>query len=234
MRILAFDTTQSTLSVAILEDQETLSKSIIFESGKQSEVLIPEIEKNLRQNNIWYDDLDLIAATKGPGSFTGVRIGLSVARTLKLSTNLPLILLDSLEVLGFKYHKELSKPSAKIIVAIDARMNELFIAGFSKEKDQLHQIEASQLINIDDIKNSLPESMKKEEFLLCGNGKNILSELISKEDYSFTVSEGADNIEADLVGILAYEKFCQNKIVEDNSDALYLRDPKISKRKEKS
>jgi len=102
MLILAFDTTNSTLSVALLEGEKILCQNLILESGKQSELLIPEIEKILQENKIWYQDLDLITATKGPGSFTGVRIGLAVARTLKIATNLPLILINSLEALAFK------------------------------------------------------------------------------------------------------------------------------------
>ena len=74
MRILAFDTTNSNLSVALLENKKILSKSTTYESGKQSEILIPEIEKILQTSNIWYQDLNFIASTSGPGSFTGVRI----------------------------------------------------------------------------------------------------------------------------------------------------------------
>ena len=126
MRILAFDTTNSNLSVALLENKKILSKTTTYESGKQSEILIPEIEKILQTSNIWYQDLNFIASTSGPGSFTGVRIGLSTARTLKIATNLPLISLDSLEVLAFKYCQK----SEEIFVAIDARMDEFFVGSF--------------------------------------------------------------------------------------------------------
>ncbi len=98
MFVLAFDTAASELSVALLKEEETLTQNTIKESGKQSELLIPEIEKILREQKIWYQDLGLIVATKGPGSFTGTRIGLTVARVIKASTNLPLILINSDEV----------------------------------------------------------------------------------------------------------------------------------------
>lgn len=102
MLILAFDTAGSDLSAAILNEEKVLSKNTIFESGKQSELLIVEIEKLLREQKIWYQDLDLIVATKGPGSFTGTRIGLTAARVIKAATNLPLILINSDEVKNFK------------------------------------------------------------------------------------------------------------------------------------
>ncbi|MBU6140837.1 MAG: tRNA (adenosine(37)-N6)-threonylcarbamoyltransferase complex dimerization subunit type 1 TsaB [Proteobacteria bacterium] len=98
MLVLAFDTAGLELSVALLKEKKLLAKNTINEIGKQSELLIPEIEKILREQKIWYQDLDLIVTTKGPGSFTGTRIGLTVARIIKASTNLPLILINSDEV----------------------------------------------------------------------------------------------------------------------------------------
>lgn len=212
MKILAFDTTNSTLSVALLEDQKILSKNTIFESGKQSELLIPEIEKILTENNIWYQDLDLIAATNGPGSFTGVRIGLTVAKSLKIATNKPLILINALEAIAFKHRNY----SGKIFVAIDAKMDEFFIASFESKNEKLEPILESQLIKQEDIKNFLP----KENFLLCGSAKN----LISKEE-----SPHEEIVEADTVGLLALEKFKRKDDRDD--DALYLRAPRITARK---
>ncbi len=102
MFVLAFDTAGSGFSIVLFNEDKVVSKNIISESGKQSELLILEIEKTLRSQKIWYQDLDLIVATKGPGSFTGTRIGLTAARTIKAATNLPLILINSDEVKNFE------------------------------------------------------------------------------------------------------------------------------------
>jgi tRNA threonylcarbamoyladenosine biosynthesis protein TsaB len=223
MKILAFDTTNSTLSVALLEKNEVLAKNTIYESSKQSELIIPEIENILKKCGIWYDDLDYIAATSGPGSFTGIRVGLSVAKTLKIATNLPLILLDSLEVLAFKHRTKL----LEIFVAIDAKMDEFFVASFKETK----QITKSQLVKSVDLINFIPKS----KFILCGSGKKIASSFLLKnasqfEIKNFEIENDDDFIEADLVGLLAYEKINQEKTVVNN-EALYLRKPKITKRK---
>ena len=162
MRILAFDTTNSTLSVALLENDKTVSKNTIYDAGKQSEILIPEIEKILTENKIWYHDLDYIASTSGPGSFTGVRVGLSAARTLKIATNLPLILLGSLEVLAFKYRHT----SEEIFVAIDARMDEFFIGSFYVKNGTLEQMKPSQLVQYDEIKELKFKDFCKKKLLL--------------------------------------------------------------------
>ena len=216
MKILAFDTTNSTLSVAILEDQKILTKTTILDSGKQAELLIPEIEKALKETKIWYQDLDAIAATQGPGSFTGVRIGLTVARTLKIATNKPLILINALEVLAHKRRHQ----NQEIFVAIDAKMDELFIASFKSKNGILEPILASQLIKQEEIKNFLP----KENYILCGTGKKIIAELTGKE-----IDASEEIARADTVGLLALEKF--NRKDECDIDAIYLREPRITERK---
>lgn len=210
--VLAFDTTVSTLSVALLQDQKILSKNTISESGKQAEMLLPQIEEILRANNIWYQDLDLIAATQGPGSFTGVRIGLTVARTLKIATNKPLILINSLEALAFKHRNQ----PKEIFVAIDAKMDEFFIASFKSKNGKLETITEPQLVKQEEIKNFLP----KENFLLCSSAKNLITNETSPLE---------EIAEADTVGLLALEKWNRKDYLE--TDALYLRAPKITERK---
>ncbi|NBV06922.1 MAG: tRNA (adenosine(37)-N6)-threonylcarbamoyltransferase complex dimerization subunit type 1 TsaB [Proteobacteria bacterium] len=223
MLILAFDTTNSTLSVALLEGEKILCQNLILESGKQSELLIPEIEKILQENKIWYQDLDLITATKGPGSFTGVRIGLAVARTLKIATNLPLILINSLEALAFKQRSF----SGEIFAAIDAQMDELFIGSFLSQGNQITELTESQLVKRAEVLDFLP----KQNFLLCGSGKKIISTTLSEKNLPYEISADDDIIEASLVGLLALEKFHSQKDFSKNRDPLYLRGAKITQRK---
>lgn len=216
MKILAFDTTSSTLSCALLDGEKTLAKNTIFESGKQSELLIPEIEKLLRSQNIWYKDLNLIAATNGPGSFTGTRIGLTCARTLKLATNLPLVLVNSCEAIAFKYRKQVE---GKIFVALDAAMDEFFCAEFFCQNGNLKQVREPQLITLDEVYNFFP----KDDFFLCGSAKKLIKT-------AGKISAEEDILEADLVGFLALEKFKNGEITKD-LNPIYLRAPRISVRK---
>jgi len=212
--ILAFDTSASGFSVALLADKKILSKTVISESGKQSELLIPEIEKILLQNKIWYQNLSLIATTNGPGSFTGTRIGLSAARTLKLSTNLPLILVNSCEAIAYKYREK----SEKIFVLLDAKAGDFFYAEYEKQPD---------LARIEDLYQIFP----KEKFFLCGSGKKIAAEILEKENYDFEMSQEEDEIEADLIALLALEKFTKNNEGSKNLEPIYLRAPRITERK---
>jgi tRNA threonylcarbamoyladenosine biosynthesis protein TsaB len=200
MLVLAFDTSVSGFSVALLEDQKILTQSVVTEKGKQSEFLVVEIEKALKSQNIHYQDLDLIAATNGPGSFTGIRIGVTCAKTLKLATNKPLILLSSLEVTAFSCNEK-----GKLTIAIEAGMEELFIADFLKEDGKLTQTSAAKAVKISELENSLsPDSL-----LIRKNGGEL---------------------SADMVGLLALQKF-HNGDAEKSQNPIYLREPNISKRK---
>jgi len=243
--ILAFDTSASGFCVALLADKKILSKTVISESGKQSELLISEIEKILLQNKIWYQNLDLIATTNGPGSFTGTRIGLSAARTLKLSTNLPLILVNSCEAIACKYRKK----NEKIFVLLDAKAGDFFYAEYEKEiqkQDQDGKLDAEFRAQISSYDNyeialgSIPRLARledlhqifpKEKFFLCGSGKKIAAEILEKENYDFEMSKEEDEIEADLIALLALEKFTKNNKGSKNLEPIYLRAPRITERK---
>lgn len=213
MLTLAFDTNFSGFSVALLSNQEVIYQKIIEENGRQSELLICEIENLLKTNNINYHDLDLLATTNGPGSFTGTRIGLTAAKAIKLATNLPLILVNSCEVIAFKYRL---KPN--IFVLIDAKAGDFFYS---------HNDQEPKLARFEE----LPEIFPKENFFICGSGKNIALEILQEKKMRFEISDEQDEIEAKFVGLLAYEKFQKKGGDLKNFDPIYLRSPKISERK---
>ncbi len=214
MLTLAFDTAFSGFSVAITSGQKLIDQNIITESGRQSELLIPEIEKLLKINNLTYHDLELIATTNGPGSFTGTRIGLTTARTLKLATNLPLILVNSCETIAYKHRQKLEK----IFVLIDAKAGDFFYS---------YAGENPCLARSDDLLKIFP----KENFFLCGSGKNIAAEILKNTDFKFEISKEEDEVEAQFVAFLAFEKFQENLSANKNLDPIYLREPRISERK---
>jgi len=217
MKTLAFDTSNGAFSIAILHNQEILQLFNAKEEGSQAELLVPSIEEVLRQNKIWYNNLDLIATTKGPGSFTGVRIGLACARALKIATNLPLITLDSLEVIAFKNRNH----QGKIIAAIDAKMDEFFVAEFSSQNKKLTRLTESSLLKAEQFQEILQN--KKDDTLICGSANNSDSSLQSSNNL----------LSADFIGLLAYEKFKAENFSEDNNPT-YLRGVKITARKKKS
>jgi tRNA threonylcarbamoyladenosine biosynthesis protein TsaB len=192
-----------------------------FESNKQTEMLVPLIEECLCQAKIWYQDLNLIAFTNGPGSFTGVRIGYSCAKALQISTNLPIIALSSLEVIAYPLLQTKHDNLKKILVVNDAKLSEFYIQDFNFS-DKLVATYEPHLIAVDKIKEFFP----KENFLLAGSAKLLIKELPK----NCTILDGEDFISAKNIALLAKDNY-QNQDDVKNAP-LYIRKPKISKRKD--
>jgi tRNA threonylcarbamoyladenosine biosynthesis protein TsaB len=225
MKILAFDTTNQTLSVAILFNENVVAKRNIFEASKQTELLIPLIEECLTSAKIWYQGLDLIAFTNGPGSFTGIRVGFSCAKSLQIATNLPIIAISSLEAIAYGKRRIQYKKIPqykKILVVNDARLDELYIQEFDVMKCKITSCYETKLIKFDEVKSFFP----KEKFLLLGSAKSLIKNL----EENCIVEKEEDFISAVNIALLAKEIYeAQNNI--EKAEALYIRQPKIGKRK---
>jgi tRNA threonylcarbamoyladenosine biosynthesis protein TsaB len=102
MYILAIDTSTQALGVAILRGDEIVGEIVTNIAKNHSVRLMPAIDNLMKEVNITPDQLDKIVVAKGPGSYTGVRIGLTTAKTLAWSLNIPIIGVSSLEALAYR------------------------------------------------------------------------------------------------------------------------------------
>jgi|SRR3989338_4038863 len=221
MIILAFNTTNSQLGVVLLQDQKVLAQVEFDENSNQAEFLIVEIEKILRTQNIWYQDLSAIATIKGPGSFTGVRIGLVAAKMIKLTTNLPLFTFDALSVLA----NENRAFEGKIFAIIDAKMDEFFIGEFLSQNNKIKTIMESRLVQLHELKDLNLD----QNHLIIGNGKNILQEIFARKNIDLKTHHNEDKICTKTIALMAFEALILNDFQGD-SNPLYLRQPRISTR----
>ncbi len=223
MRILAFDTANNNNDVAILHNDKVVSQNNMNDISSQAEKLVPSIERCLNDAKIWYQDLDLIATIKGPGNFTGVRIGFSVAKVIKVAVNnIKLITINSLEALAYDY---VGNYEGNILVILDAKLDEFFIQEFKINSSSLKaKYKEPQLIKYEDVKNYLP----KNNFLIVGSGKEIAAKFID-DKARFEVSKKEDLIKACNVGLLAQKIYQEEG--ETKNDIMYIRKPKTSKAK---
>jgi len=130
LKILAFDTATELCSAALWLDGEILSRSEMA-GNRHSELLLPMITDLLQQAGLVLGQLDGIAFGKGPGSFTGLRIGCGVAQGLALGAELPVVGVVTLESLA------ISAGVDKALVCLDARMNEVYSAAYVRQGDGL-------------------------------------------------------------------------------------------------
>ena len=119
MKVLAIDTVTEACSVALLDDQEILQEFEVSPNG-HSTLVLQMVENILSRSQYQLGDMDVLAVDTGPGSFTGVRIGLGVAQGLAYGADLPVIGVNSMETLAA------SLDSGQVFPAIDARMNQVY------------------------------------------------------------------------------------------------------------
>jgi len=213
MLTLAFDCSTSTMSIALIDGSKILGEKNYIQEAKHSEMLVLEIKNLLDSNKINFNDLDLIIATNGPGSYTGIRVALAVLKIIKITTQKPVFTVNCCEVIADKYSKNYNK----INVIIQANGDEVYYAKYNINNN-FEELVSPRISSVGDVLLEI----KTEEFL-CGSANKIFKEHLLKSNQD-------DMILAYDVAIYGQKKFLQNK---DSQDILplYLRDPKITKRK---
>jgi len=137
--ILNIETATKNCSVAIAQDGETLLCKQIAESGySHAEKLHVFIEELLLELQLNYKDLNAIAVSQGPGSYTGLRIGISAAKGLCYALDIPLIAVDTLEILA----RQLQVSEGYIVPMIDARRMEVYSAIFDAKYQKVRETQA--------------------------------------------------------------------------------------------
>ncbi len=134
MLILAFDTAQQACSAAISRDGEILSQCHELIERGHAEQLLPMVEDVRKHAAVSFAELNVIAVTVGPGTFTGVRVGLAAARALALVEKIPILGVGTLELLAQGVVQAgMSGAGEGIIAAIDARRGELYAQSFDAD-----------------------------------------------------------------------------------------------------
>lgn len=164
MKILAFETSSHVASVAVLSDEMLLGEFTINHPKTHSQKLMPMLEMLLESLELKIKDFDYLAVSKGPGSFTGVRIGVSTVKGLAQPHNLPVIAVSSLEALGQPFIGF----DGLICPIMDARKNEVYTALYKWEHGALIAVEPDQAIAPDAWLESLKG--RSEPILLVGDG----------------------------------------------------------------
>ena len=137
MLILAFDTSGFAGSVALLEGDRVLAARPLDPARRSAQTLAPAIAAALAEAGIQPRQIGLVATTTGPGSFTGLRVGVTTAKTWAYATGGAVIGLSTLEVIAHQAPAELRQPGTEIHAVLDAQRKELYLARFDCENRRL-------------------------------------------------------------------------------------------------
>lgn len=161
--ILCIETSEKTCSVALSQNGEKLDEIINTEDQSHAKKLTVLIDEILKKNNFTFSDLKAVAVSCGPGSYTGLRIGVTTAKGICFGRDLPLIALNTLDVI-FTSAKEKYKDYAIYVPNIDARRNEVFMSIKSTDGENL--LETQPVILDENPLNQIAE----KNCLIAGSG----------------------------------------------------------------
>jgi tRNA threonylcarbamoyladenosine biosynthesis protein TsaB len=159
MKILYLDTTSSFLYCAVLENNTLRNQIKEKLENNLSMYTLPKLHQLLSDCSISINDIDKIIAVNGPGSFTGIRIGLTIAKTIAWAKNIPIILVSSLEAMALSYDGDYNY----IVPAIDARRNYLYASIYDTTKKSF--IMKEQHISLDTLNIALGNLGEKISFI---------------------------------------------------------------------
>ncbi len=212
MKILAIDTSSNICGTALLEDNELIDENSLDNGKTHSENLMPLIDELLKKNNIDIKDINLIACCVGPGSFTGIRIGVATIKPIAEILNVKVASVTSLETLARNVENE-----ETIVSLIDARNNQVYCGIFDKNYNQKEEYMA------DDINVIIQNLSKYNQITLVGNGAILHKDLLLEKLKNIKFVE--KNIQSAYnVGLIGYKKFMENNLFDaDSIVPIYLR-----------
>lgn len=211
MKNLAIDSSSEVCGVAFLEDDKLIDDNSLNNGKTHSENLMPLIKEILERNNLELKDVGLISCVVGPGSFTGIRIGVSTVKALAEVCKIKVAEVTSLEVLA----KSLTSKTR--VSMIDARNDQVYCGIFDENLELLEDYIA------DSIENVISRLAKYEDVEINGNGAVKFQDLILERLPNVKFS--AQNLQtAENAGKVGFSKFTQNELkTADTILPIYLR-----------
>ena len=141
MRVLALETATGRLGVAVLDDDQVLALAERDAPGQHARHVIPLIDEVMRSANVTLGALDGIAVSIGPGSFTGLRVGLATALGFRLTAGLPIACVPTLEALAWQARGT----AAWLMPMLKARPGELYWARYESRDGELRKVESERV-----------------------------------------------------------------------------------------
>lgn len=226
MSILSIETSSSVAGAAALRDGKLVAESYLDHRLTHSEIIMPMVERVLNMAEIPCAELDAIAVDVGPGSFTGVRIGVSAANGMADALNKPVIAVDSLEAMafGFPYF------DGFVVPVIDARGEQVYAACYNVQSGEPVRAGGHFAGSIRDFLSELPKGCR---MVFLGDGAAAHRELIASvfPEAAFAPAH-LDRPRAGAIAALAEKRFMRGETAS-SALPLYLRAPQAEQKRAK-
>jgi tRNA threonylcarbamoyladenosine biosynthesis protein TsaB len=200
--ILSIETSTSICSVAIHEQGELLALAEIKEPGAHAEKLLLLVDELFEKAGLSFGDLDAVAVSQGPGSYTGLRIGVSTAKGIAYALEIPLIGINTLQAMAAS---QPVAPGDYVVAVLDARRKEVYTQTFGDSLQELSPIEA--VVLGEGVFGSI---LEKGRVYFVGDGVEKVKEEVKSTNALF-IADWAISLSAKNMGVLAFEKYARQE-----------------------
>lgn len=215
--ILAIETSTTVCSIAIYSSNEIIAEIDLYKKNSHAEVITSCITHLLTSSKLEMKDLSAIAISSGPGSYTGLRIGTSIAKGICFSLNIPLIAITTLESMIF-YMQRFNFQKSLLCPMIDARRMEVYTTIMDYKNDTILPL-CAMIVNEESFKDLL----KDNEIIFFGDGSQKCANLLKKNKNSRFLNDIHPN--ARSIAEMAYKKLLKNEVADlTNFSPIYLKE----------
>lgn len=167
LKILAVDSSAKSASVAVTDNGRLISECFVNNGLTHSRTLMPMVDNALTQADMTLGDIDALCVNAGPGSFTGIRIGVAAVKGLAAADNKPCAAVSTLESIAYNFVDE----NCIVCAAMDARCNQVYTAIFRCNGSEISRICEDKAVPVDELGEEL--SAYNEKIYLAGDGAEI-------------------------------------------------------------
>ncbi len=187
--ILTLDTTTKNFSIAIGTDDGKLIKEIFIPDTEftHSELIIKNFDILLKKTKTSLKDIKKIICTSGPGTWTGIRVGLSFTRTLAQILRIPVVTISGLDILAYKKSQEVKNNKCIIYATIPSQLDEVYIALYKHDKKRIKRISEYTILTQKEIEHFLNRYNKEKLEIFSTNHDKIFS---AKDLLNFAKKKG--------------------------------------------
>ncbi len=226
MIILSFDSTAKIASVAVCDDGHLLGIYNIDNGLTQSELLLPMAESLLKSLKLTFADVELFATSVGPGSFTGVRIGVALVKGLAFGKNIPCVAVSTLEALA----ENISSLEGILLPCMDARRGQVYSATFLSEGGTVTRLTEDRAISLSELSLELLQ-YKDRNIYISGDGYEVAKKGLLENGITVLDTPPLLILEnAYSVAQIALRKYKRGEVLDDKEiTATYLRLPQAER-----
>ena len=218
MKLLALESSAKAASCAVLEDGEVLASAWQATGLTHSRTLLPMVEDMLANSELSIADMDAVAVAAGPGSFTGLRIGIAAVKGLAWAAEKPCVPVSTLEAMAWP----LAHLAGNIVCAMDARRQQIYNAVFLAEGGELSRLREDRAVSLADAAADL--AGLDGPMYIVGDGARLCFDYLTERGIDCRLAPGHLRLQSAAgVGLAAWRRWPSGAVSAQELAPVYLR-----------